>query len=344
MNAFTAAKRAFPALALGALLAASPALAGDSGYLGVRLQDLTPAMAKALQLGDQEGVLVSEVVADGPAQQAGLQDGDVIVAFAGKPLADYSSLTAAVRAGKPGDKVDVTVLRDGKRKTLEVELGEAEDGFSWRSITGEDSPARLLERLHGKDGGFKVFRSGQDRGWLGVHIDDLGPQLGEYFGAKDGAGALVTEVEADSPAAKAGLKAGDVIIKVGDEEIADTADLHKALAGTKPQEQVKVEFLRKGKRQDADVTLAEAPEGGPLPGMRFFGDGDDEYHVMAPKMMHRHLPPMGKHDARAMADPHRRIEVIREFGDADADLEQMRQELDMMRQELDKLRQELKAR
>ncbi|MBE0567748.1 MAG: PDZ domain-containing protein [Krumholzibacteria bacterium] len=343
MNAVTAARRTLPALALGALLAAAPALAGDSGYLGVRLQDLTPAMVKALQLGDQAGVLVSEVVDESPAAKAGLQDGDVIVAFAGKPLSDYSSLTAAVRAGKPGDKVDVTVLREGRKQTIQVELGEAEDGFAWRSVTGDDGGARLFERLHGDDGAFKLILAGRDRGWLGVHIDDLSPQLGEYFGAKDGTGALVTEVEADSPAAKAGLKAGDVIVKLGDAEITDTADLHEALAGTKPEEQVKVEFLRKGKKQGADVTLAEAPEGD-LPGMHFFGDDGDEYHLMAPKMIYRHLPPMGKHDVRVVKDPHRRIEVIREFDRADGDLRQMRKELDEMRRELDRLREELNAR
>lgn len=343
MNAVTAAKRSLCALALGALLAAAPALAGDSGYLGVRLQDLTPAMVKALQLGDQAGVLVNEVVAESPAAKAGLRDGDVIVAFAGKPLSDYSSLTAAVRAGKPGDKVDVTVLRDGKKQTIQVELGEAKDGFAW-NLAGDGEDALLeLERLRGDKGPFKIIMSGRDRGWLGVHIDDLSPQLGEYFGAKDGAGALVTEVEADSPAAKAGLKAGDVIVKLGDEAIADTADLHEALAGTKPEEQVKVEFLRKGKKQGADVTLAEAPEGD-LPGLHFFGDGGDEYHIMAPKMMYRHLPPMGKHDVRIGKDPHRRIEVIREFDRADGDLQRMREELDTMRQELDELRKELKAR
>ncbi len=128
MNAFTAAKRALvtPAPRRPGDLPPPPWHA-DSGYLGVMLQDLSPAMAKALQLGDQSGVLVSDVVDDSPAAKAGLQDGDVIVAFAGKPLSDYDSLTAAVRAAKPGEKVDVTVLRDGKKKTIKVELGERED-------------------------------------------------------------------------------------------------------------------------------------------------------------------------------------------------------------------------
>lgn len=318
MKAFTAAERTLLAVLAGALLVAAPALAGDSGYLGVRLQDLTPAMAKALQLGDQDGVLVSDVVDDGPAQKAGLQDGDVIVAFAGKPLSDYSSLAAAVRAAKPGDRVDVTVLRDGKRQTVKVELGEAQDGFAWNFMTGDD-------------GGFEFKMQALQRGWLGVHIDDLGAQLGEYFGVKDGQGALVTEVEADSPAAKAGLKAGDVIVRAGDKDVTDAADLHRALAGTKPADRVGIEFIRKGKKQNANATLAEAPAG-TLPAMRFFGD-DGEFKVRAPKMMYRHRQPLGKHDVRVMRAPR---------GDAEQDMKVMREELDLLRKELDQLRKDLK--
>lgn len=327
MKAFTAAERALLAVLAGALIVAAPALAGDSGYLGVQLQDLTPAMAKALQLGDQDGVLVSDVVDDGPAQKAGLQDGDVIVAFAGKPLSDYSSLAAAVRAAKPGDRVDVAVLRDGKRQTVTVELGEAQDDFAWNVMTGDD-------------GEFAFKTQTLQRGWLGVHIDDLGDQLGEYFGVKDGRGALVTGVEADSPAAKAGLKAGDVIVRAGDKDVTDAADLHQALAGTKPQDQVGIEFVRKGKTQSANATLAEAPAG-TLPDMTFFGD-DGEFHVMAPKMMHRHLQPMGKHDVRVMRAPRGHVEVITGMADAEQDMKVMREELDQLRKELDQLRQDLK--
>ena len=168
------------------------------------LQDLSPAMAKALQLDDQSGVLVCDVVDDGPAEKAGLQDGDVIIAFAGKSLADNAALTKAVRAAKPGDKVDVTVLRDGKKQTIKVELGERENDFAWFTPGSDEHVKVIMKGLHGGDGDFEFHTLHEDRGWLGVQIDDVSPQLGEYFGVKDGEGVLVTEVERGQPRRQGG--------------------------------------------------------------------------------------------------------------------------------------------
>jgi len=345
MNAFPAARRAIlPIFILGALVVALPALAADSGYLGVMLQDITPAMAKALQLGDQSGVLVSDVVDDGPAEKAGLQDGDVIIAFAGKPLSDYESLTEAVRAAKPGDKVDVTVLRDGQKKTIQVELGERKDNtFAWTTKDG-NNVMKWVQKLHdGDDGDYDIRVIGADRGWLGVGIDDLSPQLGEYFGVEDGNGVLVSSVEDDSPAAKAGLKAGDVIVKIDGDEVEDTGDLYGALAGTKADQKVKIEYQRKGKKQTAEVTLGEMPEG-ELPSALYFGGDDDHIVMKGPKGMFRTMPGTHGDHWRMMADPHRRIEVIREMDDAQGDLKQMRKELDQLRDELDQLRDQLQKK
>jgi predicted metalloprotease with PDZ domain len=346
MIAFKAAPRLPALVALGALLLAGPALAADeSGYLGVMLQDLSPSMAKALQLDESSGVLINELVADGPAAKAGLRDGDVIVAFAGEPVADSGDLTAAVRATAPGTKVDVEILREGRRQTVAVELGERENTFTWVGEGGDFFPHGdedvnvMVKRLREGDDQFHVYALGADRAFLGVHIDDLSPQLGEHFGVEDGHGVLVTEVVEDGPAAEAGLKAGDVIVRIGETEVEDTADLHKALAGMEAEVEIDIEYVRDGKKQSVGVTLGEAPAGD-LESTYIFGD-DDEFHIMAPKMMYRHMPPLGRHDVRVMRNPHRRIEVIREMDDAREDLQEMREELDKMRAELDALRKEL---
>ena len=338
MHAFKAAKRVLLPLVIGALMVAGPAVAGDSGYLGVMLQDLSPAMAKALQLDDQSGVLVSEVVDDSPAAKAGLLDGDVIIAFAGESLADNGALTRAVREAKPGDKVEVTVLRDGQKKTINVELGERQNDFAWFTPGSDDDVKVIMKGLHGGDGDFEFHSLPEDRGWLGVQFDDVSPQLGEYFGVKDGEGVLVTEVVEESPAAKAGLMAGDVIVRMGTTEVEDTGDLREALAGTKAEDKIDVEYVRKGKTQSADVTLAEAPEH-----ENVFPFGDHGFHAMAPKMMHRFLAP-GGHDVRVMGAPDHRVEIIREMDAAGEDLKEMRQELDKMRDELEEMRQELKQK
>lgn len=266
------ASRAPLFLLLATLLCTSyPAVADDSndgksGYLGVILQDLGPGMAKALQLDDDSGVLVGEVTDDSPADEAGLEDGDVILVFDGKRIEDSRTLSRAVRKSAPGDEVKVVVLREGKKKTIEVKLGEREDDVIVRSskeMKDLHSP-EALEKLrefkwrHPGDGDFPFLDA--DRGFLGVHLDDLSGQLGEYFGVEDGAGALVTGVVEDSPAERAGIRAGDVIVKIDGEPVDSTRTLHKVMAGTESEQEIEVEVVRKGDGKSFDVTLDETSD------------------------------------------------------------------------------------
>ena len=196
------------------------------GYLGVMLQDLSPSIAKALQLDSDTGILVSEVVDDGPAEQAGLEDGDVILELDGKKITKYKDLTKAIRAHEPGDEGEVVVLREGKERTFDVTLGEREeddwaffgddgDFKSFKGLKGLKDLKNLKElqwlNQHGRN--FHVFSDDDDanvwvqtfdddRGFMGVHLSDLSEQLGEYFDVDDGDGALITEVVEDSPAAR----------------------------------------------------------------------------------------------------------------------------------------------
>jgi len=356
MIAFPAAKRAFLLLMSALLLVAVPlALAGEeSGYLGVMLQDVSPSMAKALQLGDESGVLINEVVDDSPAALAGLEDGDVIVAFEGKPLSDYSDLTRAVGAYKPGANVTVTVMRDGKKKDVEVELGERENNFVWKTEMSGDHDMSTWHNMSGHDNDF-VFESNEgnvwvqsigegdedfevmffneDRGFLGVHLDDLNGQLGEYFGIEEGKGVLVTEVVADSPAAAAGLKAGDVIVKMDTEEIGSASSLHKFMGGTEADQTVSVAYMRKGKFSKAEVTLTEAPANEFSEHIKVLTDREHNMHFSGgPKKIHvERLPHVERH-----------VEVIHDMHGAEDDLEQMKEELEVMKKELEEMKKELK--
>ena len=369
MHKISAAKKALALVCAVGLLAAAPvALAGDSGYLGVVLQEISPSMAKALQLGDSGGVLVSEVVEGSPAEKAGLMAGDVIINFAGASLDDYGTLTKAVQATKPGDEVDLVVLRDGQQRTVTVVVGEREDDFAWtfnkgdgdfevhgehdfefhgedgnvwvQSFGDDDESRVIIKRMHdGDDHDIRIKMTGlhEDRGFLGVQLDDIDGQMAEFYEVEDGKGALVTEVIEDTGAAAAGLKAGDVIVKIGDTEIASAADVHEALAGTEAEQELKIQVVRKGKNKSMDVTLGEMSEDAVMRRMTIIGEGD-EYHIMAPKMIYR-MPHM-KHQMRVAP----RVEIRHDFEMEKEELEEMREELEEMREELEDMRKELKKK
>ncbi len=345
MNASTNRRQIFAALVTFSLLFtyAGASLAGPGqGYLGVMLQDINPSMAKALQMGERTGVLVLEVVDDSPADEAGLSDGDVILEFDGQEIDGASALTEAVRGTKPDDKVKLLVLRDGKQEKIKVRLGTRDaDDFAARGFdfppnqNGEDEDgsylnlSRLRAMLH------------PDHGFLGVSLENITDQLGKYFKVENGAGALISEVNEDSPAEASGLQAGDVIVAVDDQDITSVATLMEAMQKTEPGDKVDLKVVRKGKHKSFTVTLAEMPENPGLHAMNkwvFTHEGEDN---RCDSRLH-HFP--GQDDDNVFF--HRgmkgspQIRVLREEIE-DSELDQVHEELDNLREELDQLRQEM---
>lgn len=366
MYKISAAMKALALVCAVGLLAVAPlALAGSSGYLGVVLQEISPSMAKALQLGDTGGVLVSEVVDGSPAAEAGLMAGDVIINFAGADLGQTGALTKAVQATQPGDEADLIVLRDGQQRSLTVVVGERENDFSWTFAEGDhdhdhdvqihgehdfefhgeegnvwvqsygegDDQKVIIKRMHeGDDHDIRIVMAGMDddRGFLGVTLDDIEGQMAEFYEVEDGKGALVTGIIEESGAESAGLKAGDVIVKIGDEDISSASDVHEALAGTEAEQELKIQVVRKGKNKSMDVKLGEMPENAMSRHMEIIGP-DNEFTIKVPKMMHRmHVAP--------------RVEMRHEFEMEKEELEEMREELEVMREELEEMREELKKK
>ena len=342
--------KAFLVVSLFMLLLSLPAVAKDSqrGWLGVTLQDIDSEIAEKLDMDNDDGVLINEVLADSPAEEAGLQDGDIIIEFDGRKVLDYKALTKAVRRSSPGQKVEVKVLRDGKKKKFDVELGER--GRNTWVFSGDEGKNVKVKRLHEKlrqkmgDDDVFVWNNGEgdkdmqvmvqglkrDRGFLGVELDNLSDQMGEYFEVKDGEGALISKVIDDSAADKAGLKAGDVIVRMGDEQIGDSGDVHDVLAETKPKDEMKIEIVRKGKNKTLELTLGALPDDFGLGNMEFFGD-DGSFTVRAPKMLFH-----GDGDFPRME------REIRIHGDDKEELEELKSELEQLKEELQKLKDELK--
>jgi S1-C subfamily serine protease len=225
----------FPLALLVLVATGAKADAAQKPWLGVYMQNVTDQLAEAFDLQTTHGVLVNDVVADSPAEKAGLREGDVIVAWNGKDVENSNDLVDLVNGSKVGDRVELTVIREGKKDDLRVDIGEREQ----------------LQRYFRKDRDQKLedLLSPKTRG-IGVSLQSLSGDLCEYF-------ALVTKVFEDSPAQKAGLKAGDVILSVDNEEVHGPADVSYAVGDKKVGDEVNLNVVRDHEAKDFTVTIGE---------------------------------------------------------------------------------------
>ena len=198
------------------------ALSGGDGqaWLGVQLEDVTAARARELKLPGEYGAVVTEVKEDSPAAKAGLKENDVVLEFAGERVRSAAELKRLIRETPPGRSVPVKLSHDGQTRTVNVALEERHWGLAGPQVYMPEIPQI---KLPGLPFGFRTPS-------LGVSADELTPQLAQYFGVKQGKGVLVREVDSGTPAEKAGLKAGDCIVRVGSKEIGSVGDLQRALA------------------------------------------------------------------------------------------------------------------
>ncbi len=193
---------------------------GDGeAWLGVRLTDISPETARQMKLPGEYGVVITEVEDGSPAAKAGLVANDVILEFAGERLRSARQLQRLVGETPPGRAVNLQISRSGQTRNLSVVLDARRDGFRIPSIN--------IPEIEIPDYFGLPFPTGGAR--LGISGDKLTPQLAEYFGVKQGKGVLVREVVAGSPAEKAGLKAGDCIVRVGATEVGSVMALQAPL-------------------------------------------------------------------------------------------------------------------
>jgi serine protease Do len=163
------------------------------GYLGVQIRPVTEDFQELLELEGREGALVDSVLADSPADEAGVERLDVIVEFDGKKVETMEELPKLVAATAVGTKAEVVVLRDGERKELTVVLAELDP----TEVAGGDEEA------------------GEETGSYGLAVQRLTPELAERLGiSEDTRGVVVSSVDPESPADEAGLQRGDVIVEV----------------------------------------------------------------------------------------------------------------------------------
>jgi serine protease Do len=231
-------------------------------WLGVETQEVTAEKAKELKLSAERGVVIGKVLEDSPAAKAGLQDGDVITEINGQRVEGTVQFRRMIHETPAGRTLQLTVSRNGRPETVQVTLGKMHEGRK-HFMTGmnampqafqfqmpEVAPMPGMPNLEW-DGG--NFLAGGPR--LGIDAEDISGQLGAYFGAPDGEGILVRDVNAGSAAEKAGVKAGDVITSLNGERIRDVAELRSKLAAAGEGKTAKLGVLRNKSALTLDVEI-----------------------------------------------------------------------------------------
>jgi serine protease Do len=249
-------------------LAASPAFSqatrartlsiqnAGSSYLGIAVRDIDPDHAKALNLKEVRGAEVTRVEDNSPAAKAGLKQGDVVLDYNGTPVEGVEQFVRMVRETPPGHSVKLVIWRNGAMQDLTVTVGER--------------PGNVIETPGGAVripdfGNFPMppieiprFQWAWQSSMLGIEGEALGQerQFAEYFGVRDG--VLVKEVMRNSPAERAGLKAGDVITKVNGADVTSTRDITAQLRSSRDNRTVTLTIFRDRHEMPLRVTLDQA--------------------------------------------------------------------------------------
>jgi len=233
----------------------------SQGYLGIVCSDVDNDRAAALKLKEATGAEILNVDRDAPAAKAGLRPHDVILQMNGQTVAGEEQLRRMLRETPAGRKVTLLISRDGQQQTINVQLADRAtiEQNAWLQHivvpAPDDDGSFILEAPSGQgfgtgSGFFGALSLGTPS--VGVELDVLGSQLADYFGVKDGQGLLVKRVADNSPASKAGLKAGDVITKANGQAMATLNEWTKMLHANRGK-QVQLTLVRNHKEQT--VTL-----------------------------------------------------------------------------------------
>jgi len=204
------------------------------GYIGASVQTLTPELAEAMKLkGQLTGALVGEVTLKSPVEKAGIKTGDVITAVNGKKVSDSRELRLMIGSMAPGTNVQLEVNREGQKKTFNVELAEMPAGVAEEGAEASPEESAQPEKA-------TVFG--------GVAVADITDDIRNALNlSKDVKGAVIAEIDAESPAAKAGLREGDVIQEVNKQPVKNAKDLVAISKKLKPNEKILIRVWSQGR-------------------------------------------------------------------------------------------------
>jgi len=232
-------------------------------YMGVDIADITPERLSTLKLKDERGVEVTMVDQDAPAGKAGLKEHDVILSMNGTNVESGAQLRRMIRETPAGRIVSLGVSRDGQPLTLKVQLADRHKSVAWgpkpKDFKFEMPPMPPMPDFDMPVSVVVAHSSVRS----GLMVENITPQLGDFFGVKSGKGVLIRSVEKGSRAEKSGFRAGDVIVRVNDQPVSDTSDFSHAIRSVTGGS-VTVGVIREKREQNLTLPLPERKDSGGL--------------------------------------------------------------------------------
>jgi predicted metalloprotease with PDZ domain len=236
---------------------------GGSSYLGVDIADVTTDRLGALKLKEEHGAEVTMVDQDAPAGKAGLKEHDVILTLNGAGVESAAQLRRMIRETPAGRVVTLGISRDGQPQSIKVQLANRSKSVAMHPMPKDfkfEMPAMPMIADLDIPVSVVIAHSSLRSGLM---VENITPQLGEFFGVKSGNGVLVRSVEKGSRSEKAGFRAGDVIVRVNNQAVHDTSDFTRALRSTSSGTAA-VTVVREKKEQNLNLTLPEKKDSGIL--------------------------------------------------------------------------------
>lgn len=236
---------------------------GTTSYLGVDIADVTTDRLSALKLKEEKGVEVTMVDQDAPAGKAGIKEHDVILSMNGSAVESKAQLQRMIHETPPGRVVTLGLSRDGQPMSIKVQLADKHKEFAF-SGPKPDIHVNIPE-IHVPDIDIPAINMVMvtSSARSGLMVENITPQLGEFFGVKNGNGVLVRSVEKGSRAEKAGFRAGDVVVKVNGQAVRDTSDFSHGVR-SRNGDSVSVVIMRDKKEQTLTLSLPPRKESGDL--------------------------------------------------------------------------------
>jgi membrane-associated protease RseP (regulator of RpoE activity) len=236
---------------------------GTTSYLGVDIADVTTDRLSALKLKEEKGVEVTMVDQDAPAGKAGIKEHDVILSMNGAAVDSKAQLQRMIHETPPGRVVTLGLSRDGQPMSIKVQLADKHKEFAFNGPK-PDIHVNIPE-IHVPDIDIPAINMVMvtSSARSGLMVENITPQLGEFFGVKNGTGVLVRSVERGSRAEKSGFKAGDVVLKVNGQVVHDTSDFSHGIK-SRSGDSVSVVILRDKKEQTLTLSLPPRKESGDL--------------------------------------------------------------------------------